>query len=70
MFVLNKSFSQLLYISPKKKQKNEAKEPKGGFLGILWGTLCASLFENILAWKDVLRAGEGTFRAGQIFDAA
>ena len=26
--------------------KNEAKERKGGFLGMLLGTLCASLLEN------------------------
>ena len=53
--------------------QNEAKEQKGGFLGMLLGTLGASLLENILAGKGeiakrqgrgVNRAGEGVIRAG------
>ena len=47
--------------------KNEAKENKGGFLGMLLGILGASLVGNILAGKGVLRAGEGTIRGGQNF---
>ena len=47
--------------------KNEAKEPKGGFLGILLGTLSATLLGNMLAGKGVMRTGEGTIRAGQNF---
>ena len=31
------------------------------------GTLGATLLENILAGKDAVRAGGGTFRAGQDF---
>ena len=47
--------------------KNEAKEQKGGFLGILLGTLGASLLGNLLIGKGTIRAGEGTVRAGQEF---
>ena len=39
--------------------KNEAKEQKGGFLGMLLGTLGARLLGNLLAGKGVMRAGEG-----------
>ena len=42
--------------------KNESKEQKGGFLSILIGTLVASLSENMLAGKGVIRAREGTVR--------
>ena len=49
--------------------KNKAKEPKGGFLSMLLGTLGASLLGNMLAGKGVIRAGygskgQGTIRAG------
>ena len=44
--------------------KNEAKEQKGGFLGMLLGTLGASLLGNLLTGKDTIRAGESTIRAG------
>ena len=37
--------------------ENETKEQKGGFLGILLGTLAASLLGNILTGKGLLRAG-------------
>ena len=55
--------------------KNEAKEQKGGFLGIL-SALGVSLFGNILAGNVVARAsteviakrqGQGTIRAVQDF---
>ena len=54
--------------------KNEAKEQKGGFLGLLSGTLGASLLGNLLTGKGstatshgrgTIRAAEGTVRAGQ-----
>ena len=45
--------------------KNEAEEQKGGFLGMLLGTLSASWLENILVGKDVMIVGEGTIRAGE-----
>ena len=39
--------------------KNETKEQKGGFLSILLGTLRANLLRNMLAGKEILRAGSG-----------
>ena len=54
--------------------KNEAKEQKWGFLGMLLGTLGASLSGNLLAGKDTITAGkrvmredEGTIRVVQKF---
>ena len=44
--------------------KTEANKQKGGFLGMLLGTLGASLLENMLPDKGVMRPGEGTIRAG------
>ena len=44
--------------------KNEAKEQKGGFIGILLGTLGASLLGNMLGGKGFRRAGEGTAKVG------
>ena len=38
--------------------KNVTKEQKGGFLGMVLGTLVASLLENVTG-KDMLRAGYG-----------
>ena len=37
--------------------KNETKEQKGWFLSMLLGTLGASLLENLLAEKGIVRAG-------------
>ena len=42
--------------------KNEVKKQTGGFLSMLLGTLGASLLENMLADKGVVRAGEATAR--------
>ena len=36
-------------------------------LGIILGPLGASLSANLLTGKDLIRAGEGTIRAGQDF---
>ena len=48
--------------------QHEAKVQRGGFLGMLLGTLGASLLGDILSkglsGKGVIRAGEGTIRAG------
>ena len=48
--------------------KNEVKEQKGGFLSMVLGTLGASLLGDLLTKnlsdRDVIRAGEGTIRAG------
>ena len=37
--------------------KNETKEQKGEFVGMLFGTLGASLLGNVLAGKAIVRAG-------------
>ena len=47
--------------------KNEEKEQKGGFLGMILGTLGVSLLEDLLTGKGIIRAGQGTIRAGQDF---
>ena len=52
--------SNILLKGVKKKTiKNETKEQKWGFLGMLSGTLGASLLENSLAGKVIVRAGYG-----------
>ena len=45
--------------------KNEIKEYKRAFLGMLLGTLDASLLGNLLTGKVTIRAREGTIRAGE-----
>ena len=47
--------------------QNEVKEQKGGFLGMLLGTLGASLLGTLLTGKVTIRAGEGTIRGGENF---
>ena len=47
--------------------KNEVKEQKGGFLGMLLGILGASLLVNLLRGKDTIRGGKGTIRVGENF---
>ena len=58
------------------KQSKEVKDQKSGFLSIILETLGASLLENLLTSKRVMRAGkgattasqgQGTIRAGQNF---
>ena len=44
--------------------ENEVKEQKSGFLSILLGTLDANFLGNILARKEINRAGERIVRAG------
>ena len=48
--------------------QHEAKEQRGGFLGMLLGTLGVSLIGDVLSkglsGKGVIRGGEGTIRAG------
>ena len=48
--------------------QHEAKEQRGGFLGIFLGTLGASLLGDVLSkglsGKGVIRASEGTITAG------
>ena len=45
--------------------ENEPKKQRGGFLGMLLGTLGASLVGNLLTGvKGMMRAGDGIVRAG------
>ena len=49
--------------------ENETREQKGGFSGMLQGTLGASLLENMLTGKGIIKAGystkgQGIVRAG------
>ena len=48
---------------------NEVKEQKGGFLGMLLGTVGASLFGNLLTsqGQGTIREGKGTIRGGHDF---
>ena len=63
-------YSNILLNGVTKTIKNETKEQKGGFLGMLLDTLGASLLGNMLTGKRILRAGygnkqgKGTLRAG------
>ena len=54
-----KSFekSRLLIKGISESIKNETKEQKGEFLRMLLGTLAASILENVLAGKEIIRAG-------------
>ena len=56
---------QAYYLKELVKQwkQNETKEQRGGFLSMFLGTLGASLLRNILAGKEINKAGEGV-RAG------
>ena len=51
--------SGLLIKGVSQKIKNEAKEQKGGFLGMLFSTLGASLLGNILASKGEIATSKG-----------
>ena len=51
--------SGLLLKGVSKTIENEAKEQKGLFLGMLLGTLDASLLGNMLAYEGINRAGYG-----------
>ena len=49
--------SYILLKGVTKTIKNETKEEEGGFLGMLLGTLGASLLGNMLAGKGIVRTG-------------
>ena len=51
--------SSILLKGVTKTIKNKTKELKGGFLSMLFGTLGASLFGNVLTVKGIVRAGLG-----------
>ena len=58
--------SGILLKGVSKTIENETKEQRGGFLGMLLGTLGASLLGNLLTGgKGMMRAGEGIVRAGE-----
>ena len=57
----------LLIKGVSKTIKNKAEKTKGRFLGMLLGTLGATLLRHLLTGKNKIRAGEGTVRAGQDF---
>ena len=61
--------SNILLKGVTKTIKNETKDPKGGFLSILLGTLGASfgdlLTKNLSGKGTVRAAGEGTITAGE-----
>ena len=57
----------LLIKTISKTIKNKAKEQKGWFLGMLLGTLGASLLGNLLTGKVLNSASKGTIRAVQDF---
>ena len=48
--------------------KSKAKEQKGGFLGMLFGTLGASLLGNPWSSKGTIKAGEWVFNATSSFN--
>ena len=52
-----------------KRIRNKTKEQKGGFLSMLLGTLGASLLENLLSGKGVVRAGSGNKKGKGIIRA-
>ena len=64
--------SNILMKGVTKTIKNETKEQKGGFLGMLLRTLGPSSLGNMLAGKGMLRAGygnkegKGMLRAGYV----
>ena len=65
---------ELLIKSVSEAIKNEAKDQKGRFRGMLLSTLGSSLLGNLLRDKGTIRAGkiltrtgQGTIRAGQDF---
>ena len=46
--------------------KNKTKEQKGGFLSMLLGTLGASLLENLLSGKGIVRAASENKKGKEI----
>ena len=54
----------LLIDGVRKTLKNEIKKQEGRFLGMLSGTLKASVLGNMLTGKGVMRAGKGIISLG------
>ena len=59
--------SALLIKSVRETVKNETKEQKGGFLGMLLGTLGAILLGSLLTVKSTIRRSEDIVRTCQDF---
>ena len=59
--------SSLLLKSVSKTIEKDAKEQKGGFLGMLLNNLGASLLGNLWTGKDTIRAAEGTVTTSHDF---
>ena len=57
--------SDILLKGVSKTIENEIKKQRGGFLSMLLGTLGASLLDNLLTGKGIMRAGDGIVRAGE-----
>ena len=68
LIISNDEMDDILVKGVSETIQHEAKEQRGGYLGMLLGTLGASLLGDVLSkglsGKDVIRAGEGTIRAG------
>ena len=64
-FIIEQEDSGILLKGVTKRIENETKEQRGGFLGMLLGTLEATLLGNLLTGgKGIMRAGDGIVRAG------
>ena len=50
--------SRILLKSVSEANENDMKERKGGFLGMLFGTVVGTLLENLLANDQAIQAGE------------
>ena len=62
-----KSLEDLIIKGASETIENEAKQQKRGFLGMLFGTLGASLLGNLLTGKETIGSGEGATNAGHDF---
>ena len=61
--------SNILWKAVTKTNKNKTKKQKGGFLGMLLGTLGAILLGNLSARKGIVRAGSGNRKGKGIVGA-
>ena len=62
-------YSNILLKIVTKIIKNETKEQKEGFLGMLLGTLSVNLLGNMLAGNGIVRAGSGNKKGKEIVRA-
>ena len=62
-------YSNILLKRVTKTIKNETKEQKEGFLGMLLGTLSVNLLGNMLAGNGIVRAGSGNKKGKEIVRA-